>query len=447
MKLTINTAPVFEPLLQPSRYKGAWGGRASGKSHFFGEGVVEKAVMKPGLRAICIREVQHTLAESVKALIETKIVAMGVQSMFNITRDRIDNPGGGVTIFKGMNEYNAENIKSLEGFDLALIEEAQTMSERSLELLRPTIRAPGSEIWAAWNPRFKKDAIDKFLRQGNVEGAIVIQANWSDNPWFTPEMEQERQTDLRLYPDRYEHIWEGGYIKAFEGAYYAKLLAAARRENRIGFFPRDPLLPVRAFFDLGGAGATADAMAIWLVQFVGEEIRILDYIEGQGQVLEYYVNELRARDYQSAQCFLPHDGMNTNSVTGKRYEEHLRDAKFWTTSVPNQGMGAAMMRIEAARRIFPRCRFNEATTETGRDTLGYYHEKKDPKRGDVGLGPNHDWSSHCADAFGLMAICWEDPNRNVAVMRQIQAIDDVNPHGQFTGRTINFRNFPDAIEE
>jgi hypothetical protein len=141
---------------------------------------------------------------------------------------------------------------------------------------------------------------------------------------------------------------------------------------------------------------------------VAQEIRALDYIEGQGQVLGYYTNELRSRGYNKAKCFLPHDGMNANSVTGLRYADHLRDAEFDVTVIPNQGSGAAAMRIEAVRRIFPKIWFNEETTEAGRDALGYYHERKDERR-DIGLGPDHDWSSHAADAFGLMAIGYEDP--------------------------------------
>jgi len=177
-------------------------------------------------------------------------------------------------------------------------------------------------------------------------------------------------------------------------------------------------------FDLGGSGARADAMAIWLVQWAGQEIRVLDYIEGIGQVLAHYVNELRSKGYQNAVCILPHDGVNENNITGKRYEDHLRDAGFEVVVVPNQGRGAAAMRIEAVRRIFPRVWFNEATTEAGRDALGYYHERKDETR-NVGLGPDHDWSSHAADAFGLMAVAYEDPSRAGAQLKPI----DIAPRG------------------
>jgi phage terminase large subunit len=409
LNLSIPTAKVFRPLLEPGRYKGAYGGRGSGKSHFFCEAGVERCLIRPPTSIVCIREVQRVLAQSSKRLIEGKIETLGVGKYFEVLHDRIKTPGGGLIIFNGMQDHTAESIKSLEGFDIAIIDEAQALSGRSLSLLRPTIRKSGSEIWAAWNPRRKSDAIDDFLRGKKPADAAIVQANWRDNPWFPEVLKQERQTDLQLYPDRYDHIWEGGYAKAFEGAYFAKGLAEARTKGRIGKVERDPLLPVRLYWDLGGSGATADAMAIWTVQFVGREIRILHYLEGTGQVLAYYVNELRRLGYGDAICRLPHDGVNENSITGKRYYDHLKDAGFNVPSpIANQGRGAAMMRVEAARRIFPQCWFNELTCGPGLDALGYYHERKDETR-NIGLGPEHDWSSHGADAFGLMAVDYEAP--------------------------------------
>lgn len=359
--------------------------------------------------AVCIREVQQTLKESSKRLVESKIQSLGVGDQFKVWDDRIETPGDGVIIFQGMRDHTAESIKSLEGFRVAWVEEAQTLSARSLTLLRPTIRVPGSEIWANWNPRRKSDAIDEFFRVKKPEGAVVVEANWRDNPWFPKVLEDERQLDLRLYPDRYDHIWEGQYAKAFEGAYFAKELTLARQQGRICRVSADPLLPVKAYCDIGGAGAKADAMAIWIAQFVAREIRVLDYIEGIGQPLGYYAAELRKRGWSGVTIILPHDGVNANNVTGKRYEDHWRDAGFDVDPpVANQGSGAAMMRIEAVRRIFNRCWFNEAQTEAGRDALGYYHEKKDELRG-YGMGPEHDWSSNASDAFGLLAICYEEP--------------------------------------
>ncbi len=406
--LRLATPRVFKPLLDDARYKGAHGGRGSGKSHFFAELLIEDHLAEKGLLSVCIREVQKTLKESSKRLLENKLEQYSI-SGFKPYTDRIATPGDGQIIFIGMQDHTAESIKSLEGYKRAVIDEAQQISARSLSLLRPTIRAEGSQIWASWNPRRKKDAIEELLRgEKRVKDSIVVEANWRDNPWFSKELEAERLHDLEHYPDRYEHIWEGGFAKAFEGAYFARQLTTARSKRRIGVVERDPLLKVRAYWDIGGAGAKADANAIWIVQIVGHQVRVLDYIEGQGQPLEYYVNELRARKWGDAQCILPHDGMNTNNITGKRYEDHVRDAGFDTRTIPNQGPGAKMQRIEAARRVFAQCWFNEATCEAGLDALGYYHEKRDEARG-AGMGPEHNWASHGADAFGLMAIDYEAP--------------------------------------
>jgi phage terminase large subunit len=417
--LRIPTAKVFQPLLEPARYKGAWGGRGSGKSHFFGEMVCEECMMVRSTRAVCIREVQRTLAQSSKHLIESKIRELNLQREFKIWNDRIETPGDGLIMFTGMQDHTADSIKSLEGFRIAWIDEAQTLSARSLSLLRPTIRAENSELWASWNPRRKSDAIDDFLRHRNPTGAVVVKANWRDNPWFPKVLEDERKLDIELYPDRYDHIWEGDYAKAFEGAYFAGLLASARSQGRIGRVAADPLLPLRAFIDIGGSGATADAFTIWIVQWVGQEIRILDYYESVGQVLAFHVNWLRSKGYQDAILYLPHDGVNENNITGKRYEEHLRDAGFKVEPpVKNQGKGAAAMRIEAVRRLGSQMWWNEDTTESGRDAIGFYHERKDETR-NVGLGPDHDWSSHAADALGLMAVCYEEPGRLANFNRKI----------------------------
>jgi phage terminase large subunit len=208
-RLKLDIAPVFQPLVKPARYKGAYGGRGSGKSHFFADMMVWSHMRMPGMRSVCVREVLKSLKESAKLTIEDKIKAHGVGAYFEIQMDRIKSHGDGFIIFQGMQDHNAESIKSFEGFDRCWIEEAQTLTERSLTLLRPTIRKSGSEIWASWNPRRKTDAVDRFLRMGPPDNAVVVRANHRDNPWFPPELEAERRHDYRHYPERYEHIWEG----------------------------------------------------------------------------------------------------------------------------------------------------------------------------------------------------------------------------------------------
>jgi phage terminase large subunit len=280
-------AEVFAPLLQPARYKGAWGGRGSGKSHFFAEDLIDDSIAEPGesgegLRSVCIREVQKDLAQSSKLLLESKLKAfrLGEKDGFRVFRDVIQTPKDGIIIFKGMNDYTADSIKSLEGFKRGWWEEAQTATAHSLNLYRPTLRADGAQRWFSWNPRRKKDPVDMMLRGAEIPtGAIVVRANWKDNPFFTRELEQERQDCLRQQPEQYEHIWEGGYVTLLEGAYYAKHINEARAKGRIGNVAADPLLTHRLFFDIGGTGAKADAVAIWAMQFVGKEIRALNYYE------------------------------------------------------------------------------------------------------------------------------------------------------------------------
>ena len=404
--LTIPTAAVFEPLLHPARYKGAWGGRGSGKSHFFAEKLIDDSLYEPGMLSVCIREVQKSLKQSSKRLIEMKLrdLGLGEKDGFKVFNEIIQTPGDGVIAFQGMQDHTAESIKSLEGFKRAWMEEAQTISATSLNLLRPTIRAQGSEIWASWNARRKTDPVDLMLRGlQQPTGAVVVKANWQDNPWFTPELEQERLDCLRMQPDQYGHIWEGEYVTVSSGAYFARQMADARSEGRISPVSADPLMTYRAYWDIGGTGAKADACAIWIVQFVGLQVRVLNYYEAVGQELSTHVNWLRANGYGAALCVLPHDGASNDKVYRVSYESALKGAGFDVRVVPNMGQGAAMTRIETVRRVLPSVWFNEATTEGGRDALGWYHEKKDEARG-IGLGPNHDWSSHAADAFGLMAV-------------------------------------------
>ena len=212
-KLRIETPRAFKPLFEPGlRYLGAHGGRGSGKSHHFAERIVDRMIEDPTIRAVCIREVQKSLRESAYRLIGDRIGALGVADRFRVLHDRIETPQGGVVIFMGMQDHTAESIKSLEGFRIAWVEEAQTLSEKSLELLRPTIRAPGSQMYFSWNPRNCMDAVDKFLRGDDVpENAAVVQVNFDSNPWFPKELEAERLLDHRMRPDRYSHIWLGDY--------------------------------------------------------------------------------------------------------------------------------------------------------------------------------------------------------------------------------------------
>lgn len=212
--LQIGTARAFAPLLADARYKGAHGGRGSTKSHFFASLMVEECLGQPGTNAVCLREIQKSLKFSVKKLIADKISDMNAGAYFDVQNEQIKTPGDGVIIFQGMQDHTSESIKSLEGFRIAWFEEAQTATQRSLDLLRPTIRMPGSQLWFSWNPRFASDPIDAMLRSPILPPrSIVIEANFMDNPWLPEELQEEMEYDKRRDPDKYAHIWLGKYQK------------------------------------------------------------------------------------------------------------------------------------------------------------------------------------------------------------------------------------------
>lgn len=202
---------ALEPLLQPSRYKGLYGGRGGAKSHGFGDLLIDDCLTHRGLRAVCVREYQVSLEQSVKRLMEDKIKLYGLTREFRVLNTHIETPGDGIIIFQGMQSHTADSIKSLEGYDRAWVEEAQNLSERSLTLLRPTIREPGSELWFSWNPRHATDPVDKLLRQDPPPDAIVIRTSYHDNPFFPDVLRKEMEWDRSRDLDKYEHVWNGGY--------------------------------------------------------------------------------------------------------------------------------------------------------------------------------------------------------------------------------------------
>lgn len=211
MKLTINTPRWFKPLLAKCRYRGAYGGRGSGKSHAFAEALIERCVLDK-THVVCVREVQKSLNQSVKKLLENKIEANNVGHLFDIQYDKILGKNGSLIIFQGMSTATAESIKSLEGYDIAWVEEAQSLSQRSLDLLRPTIRKEGSEIWFTWNPSLATDPIDAFLRCDNPPpGSIVVKVNYRDNPWLPDILQAELDYDQKRDPDKFKHVWLGEY--------------------------------------------------------------------------------------------------------------------------------------------------------------------------------------------------------------------------------------------
>jgi phage terminase large subunit len=297
------------------------------------------------------------------------------------------------------------------------VDEAEPVTEEAWTILIPTLREEGdgwnAELWVTWNPKRKKAAVEGRFRASNDPRYKLVELNWRDNPKFPAKLERDRQRDLIERPDQYDHVWEGAHQTVVEGAYFAGDLTKAKAEGRIGFYAPDPYLTFRVFCDLGGTGARADAFSMWVEQFIGGEIRILNHYTAQGQPLATHLQWLREQGYTpgKATIWLPHDGDTQDRVHDVSFKSGFEVAGYACEVVPNQGKGAAKMRIEAVRRLFPRMRFNETTTEAGRAALGWYHEKRDEERG-VGLGPEHDWASHDADSFGLGAVVYEMPQPN-----------------------------------
>lgn len=203
----------FLPLVPPARNKAAYGGRGSGKSHFFAGLAIARSLDEP-VDIVCIREVQRTLKASVKKLLEAKIVEYGVGDHFEVLDAKIKSKLGGEVIFEGMQNQTAESIKSLEGFKVAWTEEAQTLSAVSKKLLIPTIRAEGSELWWSWNPRRPDDPVDEYFRAEGAEpppGTVLVKALYHDNAFITRELLAEAEYLKRRDFESYLHVWEGEY--------------------------------------------------------------------------------------------------------------------------------------------------------------------------------------------------------------------------------------------
>lgn len=437
--LTIGVPRKLAPLLDRHRYKGAYGGRGGGKSHFFAEMLLARCFGAP-TRAACIREVQNSLKESVRQLLVDKIQRMGLGWFFDVLGTEIRGRNGSIIIFKGMQSYNAENIKSLEGFDIAWVEEAQTLSAHSLKLLRPTLRREGSELWFSWNPRHDTDAVDRFFRGGRqVTGGIAVEINWNDNPWFPDVLRQEKDDDYASDPETADHVWGGGYQIATEGAYYARLLHAAERAGHIGNYAHDVSLPVNTAWDLG----VDDYTAIWFLQDNGREVFVIDYYEvgneGAEQIVRDALPELnpdideaasrmieigRARPYRYGCHYVPHDiKVREWGAGGKQ-----RALTLIGLGVKPLRVGVATKpadRINAVRKLLPICRFNK----TSRVEVGLARLRRFARKWNDSLqsysSPRHDINSHGADAFGEYAI-----NCGLAVRRSETVPEKRPPSGQ-----------------
>lgn len=399
--------------------RGAHGGRGSGKTRSFAKMAAVKGYIfgNQGIsgQILCARQFMNSLDDSSleeckRAIQEEPFLA----SYYEVGEKFIKSRDGRIWFsFAGL-DRNIASIKSKGRILLCWVDEAEPVSEEAWQTLEPTLREEGegwcAELWVTWNPKRKQASVESRYRQSKDPRVKIVELNWKDNPKFPDKLERQRQRDLLERPEQYDHVWGGGYATVISGAYFAQHLVRAKEEGRIGFVPIDPLMTIRLFADIGGTGAKADNFVFWAAQFVGLEIRVIDHYEVQGQPLNCHLEWLKSKKYTpgKASIWLPHDGDTQDKVFDVSYKSAFEAAGYDVTIIPNQGKGAASLRVEAARRRFPSIRFHEENTEAGRQALGWYHEKKDEIR-NIGLGPEHDWSSHSADAFGLMCVAYEEP--------------------------------------
>jgi phage terminase large subunit len=379
LDLVIETPRKALPLLEPARYKGAFGGRGSGKSHFFAELLIEEHVANPDQLSVCIREYQRTLEQSVKRLLEAKINKLGVGSHFEIQDRQIKSrTGSGTIIFEGMQNYNAESIKSLEGFDRAWFAEAQRASQRSLDFLRPTIRKDGSELWFDWNPNEPTDPIDVLLRGPKPPpDSIVVEMNYQDNPWFPKVLREEMEYDKATDPDKYAHVWLGQYATNSERRVF--------RNWRIEEFET----PADATLWLGADWGFAQDPTVLVRCFVIGRKLYVDY--------EAYQVGCEIVDTPSLFMMIPESEKWPMGADNSRPEtiSHVRKHGFPKIMPSVKGKGSVEDGVEFLKSheiiVHPRCQHLA-------DELTLYSYKMDSLTGRV-LPVLEDRDNHCIDAL------------------------------------------------
>lgn len=409
--LRLKVPSKLEPLLQPKRYKGAYGGRGGAKSHFFAEQILVRCLQQQ-TRAVCIREVQNSIKDSVKQLLTDKIYAFGLETFFEVMNDEIRASNGSLIVFKGMQSYNATNIKSLEGFDIAWVEEAQTFSKYSLELLRPTLRKIGSELWFSWNPRYKTDAVDKFFRANPSDEKICVNINWQDNPWFkdTP-LYKDMLTDYADDPDTAEHVWGGGYGQS-QGAILARWVSEADRNGRINNDVKYDRagLPIVISCDLG----FRDTASFWYWQATLGGYRLLKYDSDHGLDADDWIPRTRqniaAMGAQLGKIWLPHDARAKTFQSKRTTQERFSEA-FGVGRIGIVPQTSKSDQIEAARDVIKSCEFHATDCEDGLDGLRAWEFVYSEDNGVFSREPNHNWASHPSDAFayGCQVMRLEEP--------------------------------------
>lgn len=389
-----------EVLFQPKRYKVLYGGRGGGKSWAVARALLVQAAKTP-MRVLCTREVQKSIKDSVHRLLSDQIAAMGLGGFYEVLETEIRGKNGSAFLFAGLLQHTIDSIKSFEGVDRVWVEEAHSVSKKSWDVLVPTIRKPGSEIWATFNPQLDSDEVyARFVLAGRAD-CVALKVNYSENPWFPQVLEDERLEAKRtMKPAEYEYVWEGKCLPAVEGAIYFDEVSAAEEQGRIRDVPHDPLLKVHAIWDLGWN----DSMSIILAQRSASEIRIIDYIEDSHRTLVDYAQDLNAMRYQWGTDWLPHDGYSKDFKTGKSAQEILtsvgRNVPSTLDQVPRMDIEGG---IKAARLVFPRIYFDKTKAARLIECLKRYRRHINQTTNEPGQ-PLHDEYSHGADAFRYLCV-------------------------------------------
>jgi phage terminase large subunit len=394
-RIKVEVPDPFLPLFKPARYKVLYGGRGSGKSWSVARALVALAAAKP-IRVLCARETQKSIQESVHRLLKDQIGLLGLEDKFEVQETRILGRNGSDFQFAGIRQQGVANLKSFEGVDVCWVEEAQVVSKRSWDVLIPTIRKPGSEIWITFNPELDSDETFERFVLNPPEGAWIRKANWDSNPWFPQVLDQERRDLERRDPVAYKTVWEGECRPAVEGAIYGRELTLLQEQGRVRAVPYDPLLKVHTFWDLGWN----DETSIVMVQRAASEVRVIDHISGSYQTLNDYVRQLEAKDYRWGTDFLPHDGNSRSVNTGKSAKEILEQLGRRVEIVPRMDVEEG---IQATRLLFPRCYFDAEKTAKLLQSLKKYRRQMSQSTGAFGA-PLHDDASHDADAFRYMCV-------------------------------------------
>ena len=392
---SVRIAPVFERIFEPSRYKVSYGGRGGSRSWSFARACLIRGAKDP-LRIFCAREVQRSIKDSVHSLLADQIKAMGLSHFYTVQNDRIDGRNGTRIIFGGLRTQDVHNIKSLESVDICWVEEAQTVSEKSWQILIPTIRKPGSEIWVTFNPGMITDPTWVRFVENPPQDTIIMPASYVDNPWFPAELEAERLHCKEFDPDNYSNIWEGQPRETVSGAIYHREIVEMIEDGRIRPVPRDPLIPVHTVWDLGWN----DQTSIIFVQRIGAEIRVIDYIEDSHRTLDDYVADIELRKWKWGTDWLPHDGASKSLQTGMSPSDILRKLDRKVQVIPSTPVE---MGIKAARLIFRQCYFDETKTERLVECLKRYR-RNIPTTTEEPSTPVHDEFSHGADAFRMLGL-------------------------------------------